>query len=69
MRKREVYRKQAISQVSVILNKASAVEHDRFMQASLCAVSLLFANTLPQVINPIISVAGLNTYQFVSLFQ
>ena len=69
MRKREVYRKQAISQVSVILNKASAVEHDRFMQASLCTVSLLFANTLPQVINPIISVAGLNTYQFVSLFQ
>ena len=46
MRKREVYRKQTISHVSVFLNKVSAVEHDRFMQASLCTVSLLFANTL-----------------------
>ena len=47
MRKRKVYRKQAISHVSVFLNKVSAVEHDRFMQASLCTVALLFANTLP----------------------
>ena len=47
MRKREVYRKQTISHVSVFLNKVSAVEHDRFMQASLCTVALLFANTLP----------------------
>ena len=47
MRKREVYRKQTISHVSVFLSKVSAVEHDRFMQASLCTVSLLLANTLP----------------------
>ena len=46
MCKREVYRKQTISHVSVFLNKVSAVEHDRFMQASLCTVSLTFANTL-----------------------
>ena len=46
MRKREVYRKQTIPYVSVFLNKVSALEHDRFMQASLCTVSLLFANTL-----------------------
>ena len=31
MRKREVYRKQTISHVSVFLNKVSTVEHDRFM--------------------------------------
>ena len=47
MYEREVYRKQTISHVSVFLNKVSAVEHDRFMQASLCTVALLFANTLP----------------------
>ena len=46
MRKREVYRKQTTSHVSVFLNKVSTLEHDRFMHASLCTVSLLFANTL-----------------------
>ena len=46
IRKREVYGKQTISHVSVFLSKVSALEHDRFMQASLCTVSLLFANTL-----------------------
>ena len=47
MRKREVYRKQTISHVSVFLNKVSAVQYERFMQASLCAVALIFANILP----------------------
>ena len=47
MRKREVYRKQTISHVSVFLNLVSAVEHDRSMQTSLCTVALLFASTLP----------------------
>ena len=47
MRKMEVYRKQTISHVSLFPNKVSAVEYDRFMQASLCTVALLFANTLP----------------------
>ena len=45
-RKRKEYRKQTISHVSLFLNKVSALEHDRLMQASLCTVSLLFANTL-----------------------
>ena len=42
----EVYRKQMISHVSVFLNKVSTLENDRFMQALLCTVSLLFTNTL-----------------------
>ena len=46
MRKREVYRKQTIAHVSIFLSKVSALEHDRFSQASLYTVSLLFANTL-----------------------
>ena len=46
MRKREAYRKGTISHVSVFLNKVSSLEHERFMQASLCTVSLLLANTL-----------------------
>ena len=61
MRNREVYKKLTISYVSVFLSKVSALEHDGFMQASLCTASLLFANTLAYVINPIISVVGLNT--------
>ena len=64
IRKREAYRKQTVTRVSFLLNKVSALKHDRFMQASLCTVCLLFANTLAQFIKPIISVAGLNTYQF-----
>ena len=35
MREREAYRKQTGSNVSVLLNKVSALEHDRFMQVSL----------------------------------
>ena len=46
VRKREVYRKQTISHLSVILSKVSALEHEQFMQASLCIISLLFVNTL-----------------------
>ena len=46
IRKREAYRKQTVTHVSFLLNKVSALEHDRFMQASLCTVCLLFANTL-----------------------
>ena len=46
MRKREVYRKQTISQVSVFLNKVSTTDYEWLMQTSLCTVSLLFANTL-----------------------
>ena len=45
MRKREVYRKQTKLHVSAFLNKVSTVEHDQFMQALLCTVSLLFVNT------------------------
>ena len=45
MCKRKVYREQAISHVSVFLKKVSALKDDRFTQASLCIVSLLFANT------------------------
>ena len=43
---REAYRKQMRSSVSVLLNKVSALEHDRFIQVSLYTVSLFFANTL-----------------------
>ena len=35
MCEREAYRKQTGSNVSVLLNKVSALEHDRFMQVSL----------------------------------
>ena len=35
MCEREAYRKQAESNVPVLLNKVSALEHDRFMQVSL----------------------------------
>ena len=35
MREREAYRKQTGSNVSVLLNKISALEHDWFMQVSL----------------------------------
>ena len=45
MREREAYRKQTGSNVSVLLNKVSALEHDRFMQVSLYTVWWLFANT------------------------
>ena len=34
MREREAYRKQTGSNVSVLLNKVSALEHDWFMQVS-----------------------------------
>ena len=35
MREREAYRKQTGSNVSVLLNKVSTLEHDWFMQVSL----------------------------------
>ena len=35
MCEREAYRKQTRSNVSVLLNKVSTLEHDRFMQVSL----------------------------------
>ena len=35
MREREAYRKQTGLNVSVLLNKVSALEHNRFMQVSL----------------------------------
>ena len=44
MRKREAYRKQTGSNVSVLLDKVSVLEYDRFMQDSF-AVSWVFANT------------------------
>ena len=46
MREREAYRKQKRSNVSVLPNKVSALEHDQFMQVSLYTVSLFFANSL-----------------------
>ena len=42
---REVYRKQTGSNISVLLTKVSALEHDQFMQVSLYTVSWLFGNT------------------------
>ena len=45
MCEREAYRKQTRSNVSVLLNKVSALEHDWFMQVSLQTVTWLFANT------------------------
>ena len=46
MRGRKAYRKQTSSNVSVLLNKVSALEQDRFKQVSLYTASWLFANTL-----------------------
>ena len=46
MYERETYRKQTGSNVPVLLNKGSALEHERFMQVSLQTVTWLFANTL-----------------------
>ena len=45
MREREAYWKKVGSDVSVLLNKVSTLEHDRFMQVSLQTVTWLFANT------------------------
>ena len=45
MRERKAYRKETGSNVSVLLNKVSALEHDRFKQVSLYTASWLFANT------------------------
>ena len=45
MRERKAYRKQTGSNVSVLLNKVSALEHDQFKQISLYTASWLFANT------------------------
>ena len=44
MRKREAFKKQTGSNMSVLLYKVSVLEHDRFMQV-LHAVSWIFANT------------------------
>ena len=46
IREREAYRKQTKSNAFVLLNKVSALEHDRAMKMSLYTVSLFFANTL-----------------------
>ena len=43
---REAYKKQTRSNVSVLLSKVSALEHDQLIQVSLYTVSLFFANTL-----------------------
>ena len=45
MRKREAYRKKTELNVSVLLNKVSTLEHDRFKHVSLYTASWLFANT------------------------
>ena len=45
MHERKAYRKQTGSNVSVLLNKVSALEHDLFKQVSLYTASWLFANT------------------------
>ena len=45
MREKKAYRKQTGSNLSVFLNKVSALEHDRFKQVSLYTASWLFANT------------------------
>ena len=40
-RKREVYRKETVSHVSAFLNKVSDLEHDRFLLASLCSLTII----------------------------
>ena len=45
MRGRKAYRKETRSNVFALLNKISALEHDRFKQVSLYTASWLFANT------------------------
>ena len=45
MREREAYRKETESNVSVLLNKVSTLEHNQFKQVSLYTASWLFANT------------------------
>ena len=68
MRKREAYRKQMKSNVSVLLNKVSALEHDRFMQVSLYTFSLLFVNTNLSYKHHY-QRNGFNTYQFFRCFN
>ena len=46
MRKRKAYKKQIGSNVSVLLDKISALDHDRFKQVLLYTASWLFANNL-----------------------
>ena len=45
MREIEACRKQMGSNVSILLNKVSVLEQDRFIQVSLYTVSWLFTNT------------------------
>ena len=49
------HRKQTGSNVSVLLNKVSALEHDRFMLGSLCTVShdylkILYFSKIPKIL-------------------
>ena len=46
MRKREPYRKQARSNLSVLLTKVAAWKYDGFIRVSLYTVSLFYVNTL-----------------------
>ena len=46
MRERKAYRKETGSNVSVVLNKVSALEHDRFKQVSLYAASCSYLQIL-----------------------
>ena len=68
MRERKAYRKETGSNVSVLLNKVSALEHDRFKQVSLYTAScgclqIRLSHKLDY------ERSGFNTYQIVSLFQ
>ena len=68
MRKREAYRKQMKSNVSVLLNKVSTLEHDRFIQVSLYTFSFLFVNSNLSYKHHY-QRSGFNTYQFFHCFN
>ena len=61
MRKRKAYRKQTGSNVSVLLNKVSTLEHERFKQIICKYISLSDKLDYER--------RGLYTYQVVSRFQ
>ena len=45
MREKKAYRKQTGSNIPVLLNKVSALDHERFNQVSLYTASWLFEST------------------------
>ena len=69
MRERTACRKETGSNVSVFLNKVSALEHDRFKEVQSTLPRAVICKYLSLSHKPDYERSGFNTYQNVSLFQ